>query len=466
MFINRIKHILHEPFYLWLALCVLIVFVLRVVVAFCIDSPFIYPDTHTYVDPAVNVMNGHGFSIYNGYVFLPVLYRTPGYPLFLASVFYIFGKYNYFAVVLVQIFISILKLFYVYKIVSLLSSKRKVAIAVLFLMIIDLDEWKYSYAILSETLFSFLLVLSVYNLCLFFKYLSLKDFIISMLLLMCSSFVRPIALYYFISVCIMCLIFYLYKVRVTLTIKKTAKILILLLLIFLPILFWSYRNHLASGRFCFSNTDDVFNVYIYPKVYNLSLTRNIYSSLIYPADWSDEKYTSADCYKARSMNDFKHLYNQYSLETNERKKELFKRFPFEVIKLYGCAFANYMTIPFHYIMKPFHYMKHYYSNKFMTSKKIDNYNFRLLSRFFFLYYLLVLMLHLVLKLSYIIQMKKIKYTPVLIFFMLSYLFFRIISITPLVDVGTYIRYIFVENFLFYILLSLIFINRNAITYKN
>jgi 4-amino-4-deoxy-L-arabinose transferase-like glycosyltransferase len=59
-------------------------------------------DGHYYAQIADNLLDGHGYSGESEPPFVPTLVRVPGYPVFLAGVFALFGRNNFFAVRLAQ----------------------------------------------------------------------------------------------------------------------------------------------------------------------------------------------------------------------------------------------------------------------------------------------------------------------------------------------------------------------------
>ena len=114
----------------------------------------------TYIPIALNLLELHEFSADTMPPYEPDAYRTPGYPLFLAFCFGVFGKSLHFAVLL-QILLSVVCILLVYLLGYELFDRKTGLIAALFLAI-DPGSISYSLFVLSETLFSFLLILSVY----------------------------------------------------------------------------------------------------------------------------------------------------------------------------------------------------------------------------------------------------------------------------------------------------------------
>jgi len=140
------------------------------IVAFLIASVFICLDTEgrkiqadsaIYYGIASNIVNGHGFSGSTAPPYLPTMSREPVYPLFLSSVFYLFGR-NIAVVQFMQAFIYALTCVLILKIASILSIKNrmrfKLSLAIALLPVIP----SYVPYLLTEILFTFLLALCIF----------------------------------------------------------------------------------------------------------------------------------------------------------------------------------------------------------------------------------------------------------------------------------------------------------------
>src|SRR6201997_2292777 len=65
--------------------------------------PAVVDDSHLYADIAKNWLQHGVYAITNSGVIMPTLSRLPGYPAFLAAIFWLFGTDNFRAVLLVQV---------------------------------------------------------------------------------------------------------------------------------------------------------------------------------------------------------------------------------------------------------------------------------------------------------------------------------------------------------------------------
>jgi hypothetical protein len=73
---------------------------------FVFRFPHLSGDTFIYGDIAKNWMNHGTYSVSDGNIIRPTLIRLPGYPAFLAVVFFIFGREHYTAVMVMQALID------------------------------------------------------------------------------------------------------------------------------------------------------------------------------------------------------------------------------------------------------------------------------------------------------------------------------------------------------------------------
>jgi 4-amino-4-deoxy-L-arabinose transferase-like glycosyltransferase len=113
-------------------------------------------DSASYLRPAVNLLAGHGFSQSESPPFVPDTVRTPTYPLFLVGLFAVAGRAP-LAIALAQMALSAVTAVLVYVIGRRLLRERQALIAGL-LFSLALGPVVYSVLILSETLFTFMLV--------------------------------------------------------------------------------------------------------------------------------------------------------------------------------------------------------------------------------------------------------------------------------------------------------------------
>jgi 4-amino-4-deoxy-L-arabinose transferase-like glycosyltransferase len=199
-------------------------------------------DTPSYIMPAEHIVSNTFFSR-NGTT--AEYLRTPGYPLFLAIVFMLGG--NNTTVVIMQIILMAIKVYLFYRILIMLYIPKKLSFLGSLLLLCNVQSYGYSFAIITEPLFGFLLVLSLYFLV-YYKYKKKNSWIYLLfsISLNYALLVRPILMYFNMLICLALLIAFIIK-------KMQFKCFALFTLCFAVIFGgWSYRNYLHSGIFTFS----------------------------------------------------------------------------------------------------------------------------------------------------------------------------------------------------------------------
>jgi hypothetical protein len=206
-------------------------------------------DALSYIQPALHILRD-GFFSTDG--INPEYSRTPGYPLFLALV-YLAGGTD-MAVIVIQITLMTLKVYLFYKTLLMLGTPTKISLFGSALLLINVQSYGYSFSVMTEPLFGFLLILSLYWLV---KYLYHGKnhfyFAAFSLALNYALLVRPILIYFNILLCAALLVLLLLK-------KTTIKCFALFLLCFaLGFGGWALRNYAHSGVFIFTtiNNNDV-----------------------------------------------------------------------------------------------------------------------------------------------------------------------------------------------------------------
>ena len=163
---------------------------------------FLRSDSRDYDGLAVNLARYRVFSRSGAAPFEPHVFMTPGYPLFLAFVYAVFGHKPLIAL-LFQILLDLISLLIVYKIGEILFT-RVVGLISAGLLAVDVGQILNSNQLLSETLFILLFLLSIYCLLLFVKERQTRCGILAGLLLGMAAMVRPIVLYFPILLVITC----------------------------------------------------------------------------------------------------------------------------------------------------------------------------------------------------------------------------------------------------------------------
>jgi 4-amino-4-deoxy-L-arabinose transferase-like glycosyltransferase len=202
----------------------------------------VQPDSPSYIGPAKQIVENAFFS-QDG--INPEYRRTPGYPLFLAVIYFLGG--NDTIVGIVQILLVALALFLFYRTIVMLNIPPNLALLGTMLLLFDMRLHWYSFIIMTEALFCFFIILSLYFLVkylhqgkkyrLFFAFAAAFNY---------ALLVRPILMYFNMLVCTAFFIGFLVK-------KISWRCFVLFAFCFVLVFGgWSYRNYIHSGVFIFS----------------------------------------------------------------------------------------------------------------------------------------------------------------------------------------------------------------------
>lgn len=137
--------------------------------------PSINEDSEQYWQLAKNLVEHNIFSLNSSPPFIQESFRTPGYPFFI-SIFYRIIPAAWF-IIIFQNIIALISISLIYKISKLLFNKRFIALLSALIYAVEPAVIYWNNQLLSETLFVFFLLLSVY---LFVKYIFLaKRYLLS-----------------------------------------------------------------------------------------------------------------------------------------------------------------------------------------------------------------------------------------------------------------------------------------------
>lgn len=198
-------------------------------------------DSQYYEPLALSILRGKGFTIENK----AVSQVTPGYPFFLALVYSIFG-HNHSAVIIIQFLILALISSTVYCIGKKFLNLPQ---NLVFLASLTVLIWPYfilySTLILTEILFTFFLLLSVYLFLIFQKNFSLKSGFLTGFCFALAALIRPVIL-----LLPFWLIFVLFLTTRSNQGKSHLLKMVLVLVVFLISLTpWIIRNYIQFHQF-------------------------------------------------------------------------------------------------------------------------------------------------------------------------------------------------------------------------
>ena len=216
---------------------------------------FYNPDTHTYVEPARELITNHRFFA-NG---APEIIRTPGYPLLLTLG--LLSGHLVATTVLLQILLSCFTVYMVYRAALLVFEHERAAVAAAALYAIEPLSIFYTSQLLTETVFAALTIVWIYYFLRYVKQQALRHLIVSAIALAASIYVRPVAEYLPLILAIALSVWALLR-------RKPARARILvhaicfLLVSSALILPWSARNFVETGYSQFAGISSI-NKYFY-----------------------------------------------------------------------------------------------------------------------------------------------------------------------------------------------------------
>lgn len=214
------------------------------------DSKFDnFADCEGYRLLADNLAGGHGFTGSTHAPFAPDTKRTPGFPLFLSAIQVIFGTLNtpFF---IIYSFIGAFSCGIAYLLFRMHFTEKTALIAALILAV-DIESILSSNFLLTENLFTFLLLSGVYTL---FKYIERGKYgylLLSILSLTAGIYVRPAGTIIAFVIYAAAGMYYRFQGRMNLKAVIFACLAVVLLM--LP---WCIRNYSKTGRFEFSSAGE------------------------------------------------------------------------------------------------------------------------------------------------------------------------------------------------------------------
>lgn len=215
-------------------------------------SVFYAKDTASYLQPALEMLHDASFTTLGE----PEIIRTPGYPLLLCigAIF----QHVEIITILLQIGLSCLTVWLIYRIALLLFADEKSALQSAFLCSLEPLSIIYSCWLLSDTLFVALLALTMWTLLLWCRQRKLMPLLASALALSAAVYVRPIG-YVIPFVCACALSWQLMRSGNN---RRVSHFVLWALSLMLLLGAWHVRNIWATGYSGFSAATD-FNLYFH-----------------------------------------------------------------------------------------------------------------------------------------------------------------------------------------------------------
>ena len=241
-------------------------------------------DTASYVEPALEFLKTGRMQYGNGE---PILFRTPGYPFFLAVIYAIFGENN-IPVVILQCLMTVAIPYMLFRIVSN-HAGHKAGLLAAILYILDITPYSLAVAVLTDLPFAFLLVLTLFFMDKYFCGKSIGYAYAGIILLNISMLVRPGNMY--LNMILLAILLLAAILR-----KQPWKLFVCFALAFLVSFGgWSLRNSHYFGRAIFSSVRQESEYVFYaPCLYMQETGDTDEAARAYLKEKLDEKYPDFD----------------------------------------------------------------------------------------------------------------------------------------------------------------------------
>jgi len=209
----------------------------------------VFSDAGGYHQIAINLLEHRVYSVYplssSG---TPIghrdpILRTPVYPFFVAGIYAVSG-YRVYMVLLLQIVMGAVSCLIIYKIGTLLFN-NKVGFLAGCLLAVDFASLLYTNTLMTETVFAFLFLISIYFVVRFLKRSSIKYLVWAGFFMGLATLCRPVSLYFPIFL-VPFFIFSSFAERPRLASRITNGLVFVLVLL-LTLSPWLIRNSIVSG---------------------------------------------------------------------------------------------------------------------------------------------------------------------------------------------------------------------------
>ena len=150
-------------------------------------------DRSQYNQLALNLLHKRGFSLDSEPPFEPTIFRVPTYPMFVASVYYIFGENNEDAVYLSQAVIFAIIVIIVFKIAFTISASRSVGLLAATIAALNPSLGSFTCELMAEILYTFLILGFVHLLIKALAGKRLLYYLLSGMILGVAALCRPTA---------------------------------------------------------------------------------------------------------------------------------------------------------------------------------------------------------------------------------------------------------------------------------
>lgn len=185
------KEIKNQKFLFFIFFLILLHFFFSIFVSANFEKSMLSNDSYRFLELAENIAKNGAFSLNDG---MPETFRSPGYPLILAAPFTIDSSVFIYTLTINTVFL-LLNALYAFQLTLILGFSRSVARIASSFVLASPTFLFYQHQILSEVPFSALMTISFYFFLLFIKERNFLHLLLSMVLLICCTYIKPISLY-------------------------------------------------------------------------------------------------------------------------------------------------------------------------------------------------------------------------------------------------------------------------------
>ncbi len=205
-----------------------------------IGGDYMYPDSPMYIELASNLLENHVFSMSPTPPYVPHVFRTPGYPAFLAA-FQYFGLENSYWIVLAQELIYAVTIAIFYYFGKGLFDKNIIRGGLIFLLL-DPSGFAYPKILLTEVLFLPFLILGILLIGHYLKQNNTRYLLVAGLVMGLGAIVRPGIIYLPLVIAITLIAFDFRNKKKWL---HAGMLVLVFTIIFSP---WLIRNYYHFGK--------------------------------------------------------------------------------------------------------------------------------------------------------------------------------------------------------------------------
>lgn len=246
----------------------LLAFIAAVVPGHSAYSPaLLLPDSYKYLDAASQIWHQGEFTRNN----LPEIFLTPGYPLLLAVGFILGDVLT--STLIAQFIMSVLTVYLVFCIAGLLfPSNKKIAFNGALLYALEPLSVLYTWQLIPETLFTFLIYAAMYFFLSYVNTLSTKKLVFSAVIISASVYVKVVSFYLAPFLACGFVGWLLWKKRMNVGILKQLAIFLLVVAVLIGV--WQIRNLRKTGFSGFSAIT-AYNMYYFEGASLLAKQKNM-----------------------------------------------------------------------------------------------------------------------------------------------------------------------------------------------